>query len=74
MVIFLYRHSRQGAAAYEEAVAKNEVNHVEVIVAKNRTGKTGVATLVFQDHHMRFSDPESDSFATAAPGPSPFDN
>lgn len=74
MVIFLYRHSRQGAAAYEEALANNSVNDVEVIVAKNRTGKTGVATLVFHDHHMRFTDPKSDSFEQAAPGPSPFDN
>lgn len=74
MVIFLYRHSRQSQAAYEEAVANDTVNNVEVIVAKNRTGKTGVATLVFQDHHMRFSDPQSDSLAATAPGPSPFEN
>ena len=74
MVLFLYRHSRQGVAAYEEALANNTVNNVEVIVAKNRTGRTGVATLVFHDSHMRFSDPSSDSLAATAPGPSPFDN
>lgn len=67
MVIFLYRHSRQGKAAMEEAVASNTVNNVEVIVAKNRTGKTGTATLVFNEQHMRFTDPDSDSLAATAP-------
>lgn len=74
MVLFLYRHSRQSAAAYEEALANNTLNDVEVIVAKNRTGKTGITKLTFHDHHMHFSDPQTDSLESTAPGPSPFGN
>jgi replicative DNA helicase len=72
MVIFLYRHSRQSAAAYEEAKATGTENDVEVIIAKNRTGRTGITKLRFDDQHMRFSDPLTESLASTAPGPSPF--
>ncbi len=74
MVLFLYRHSRQSAAAYEEALANDTLNDVEVIVAKNRTGKTGITKLKFHDHYMRFADPQTDSLESTAPGPSPFGN
>ncbi|MDD2283586.1 MAG: DnaB-like helicase C-terminal domain-containing protein, partial [Eubacteriales bacterium] len=70
----LYRHSRQSAAAYEEALANDTLNDVEVIVAKNRTGKTGITKLKFHDHYMRFADPQTDSLESTAPGPSPFGN
>lgn len=74
MVLFLYRHSRQSAAAYEESVAQGTENHVEVIIAKNRTGKTGITKLIFDDQHMRFNDPLTDSLESTAPGPSPFED
>lgn len=74
MVLFLYRHSRQSAAAYEEARAKGTENEVEIIIAKNRTGKTGITKLIFDDQHMRFNDPLTDSLESTAPGPSPFDD
>lgn len=72
MVLFLYRHSRQSAAAFEEAKAQGTVNDVEVIIAKNRTGRTGITKLIFDDQHMRFNDPLTESLASTAPGPSPF--
>ncbi|MGI6363413.1 MAG: DnaB-like helicase C-terminal domain-containing protein [Bacillota bacterium] len=74
MVIFLYNHSRQSAAAYEEALANDALNVVDVIVAKNRTGKTGITKLKFLDNHMLFTDPYTDSLAESAPGTSPFDD
>jgi replicative DNA helicase len=74
MVIFLYNHSRQSAAAYEEAVANNTLNVVEIIIAKNRTGKTGITKLTFNDNQMRFSDPQTDSLESTTPGASPFGN
>lgn len=73
MVMFLYRHARQSAAAYEEAKAQGTENDVDVIIAKNRTGKTGITKLLFDDQHMRFVDPQTDSIESTAPGPSPFD-
>lgn len=73
MVLFLYRHSRTSPAAYEECKALGTENDVEVIVAKNRTGRTGITKLYFDDQHMRFSDPHSDSYEAQAPGPVPFD-
>lgn len=72
MVIFLYRHSRQSAAAFEEAKAQGTENEVEIIIAKNRTGRTGVTKLIFDDQHMRFNDPISISVESSAPGQSPF--
>lgn len=72
MVLFLYRHSRQSAAAFEEAKAQGTENDVEVIIAKNRTGRTGITKLIFDDQHMRFNDPLTDSLESTAPGPSPF--
>ena len=74
MVIFLYRHSRQSAAAYEEAKAQGTENDVEVIVAKNRTGKTGITKLLFDDQHMRFNDPQTESIIASVPGSAPFED
>lgn len=73
MVFFLYRHSKQSAAALEEAMANNTENQVDFIIAKNRTGRTGITKLIFDDQHMRFNDPQTDSLETTAPGPSPFE-
>ena len=73
MVIFLYRHSRQSAAAYEEAKAQGTDKDVEVIVAKNRTGRTGITKLIFDDQYMRFTDDITESLEATAPGASPFD-
>lgn len=73
MVIFLYRHAKQSAAAFEEAQAQGTENDTEIIVAKNRTGKTGITKLIFDDQYMRFNDPQTDSIAASAPGPSPFE-
>ena len=74
MVLFLYRHSRQSAAAFEECKALGTENDVDIIIAKNRTGQTGITKLIFDDQHMRFNDPQTDSIASTAPGPSPFDD
>ncbi|MTI95690.1 MAG: toprim domain-containing protein [Firmicutes bacterium] len=73
MVMFLYRHARQSAEAYEEAKNNGTENDVEIIVAKNRTGKTGITKLIFDDQYMRYVDPQSESIEAVSPGPPPPD-
>lgn len=67
MVLFLYRHARLSAAAYEEARSKGEENVVEVIVAKNRTGRTGLTKLEFDEQYMYYSDPVTRSIEATVP-------
>ncbi|WP_353894409.1 DnaB-like helicase C-terminal domain-containing protein [Proteinivorax hydrogeniformans] len=67
MIVFLYRHARVSVEAMEEAKAEGKENDTEVIVAKNRTGKTGVATLVFDDRYLRFVDPAGESLEKNMP-------
>lgn len=67
MIVFLYRHARQNLEAFEEAKAEGRENEVEVIIAKNRTGKTGTATLIFDDRYLRYIDPQGESLEKSAP-------
>ncbi|WP_350342435.1 DnaB-like helicase C-terminal domain-containing protein [Proteinivorax tanatarense] len=67
MIVFLYRHARVSVEALEEAKAEGKENDTEVIVAKNRTGKTGIATLVFDDRYLRFIDPAGESLEKNMP-------
>lgn len=67
MIVFLYRHARTSLQAFEEMQAEGRENEVEIIVAKNRTGKTGTATLIFDDRYLRYIDPQGESLEKSAP-------
>ncbi|SHJ92273.1 replicative DNA helicase [Anaerobranca californiensis DSM 14826] len=67
MIIFLYRHAKTSLQAFEEAKAEGRENEVEIIVAKNRTGKTGTTTLIFDDRYLRYIDPLGESLEKTAP-------
>lgn len=67
MIVFLYRHARTSLQAFEEMKAEGRENEVEVIVAKNRTGKTGATTLIFDDRYLRYIDPQGESLEKNAP-------
>ena len=67
MIMFLYRHSRTSLEAFEEMQAEGKENEVEIIIAKNRTGKTGTTTLIFDDRYLRYIDPQGESLEKTAP-------
>jgi len=67
-VMFLYRHAHTSAAAREEAEIEGTENETEVIVAKQRTGQTGIVKLFFEDEFIRFIDPENISLENSMPG------
>lgn len=66
-VIFLYRHAHTSAAAREKAIEDGTEEDTEVIIAKQRTGKTGSVKLYFENDFIRFVDPENVSLEANMP-------
>lgn len=54
LVIFLYRDEYYGI--YKDAAGQSTVGRCEVIIAKNRNGKTGSAVVSFNGAKMRFNN------------------
>lgn len=55
IVLFLHR---EDFGKREEEVPENKRGLAEIILAKNRSGPTGIATMVFQKHYYKFVDHE----------------
>ncbi|MFW5790569.1 MAG: replicative DNA helicase [Bacillota bacterium] len=66
-VIFLYRDAHTSAAAREKAELEGTEGKTDIIIAKQRTGQTGLVNLHFDEEHIRFVDPENMSYEDAIP-------
>ena len=55
IVIFLYRESYYKTAAQKQLDGEDAIDECEVIVAKNREGRTDMVRLAFQGNYARFT-------------------
>ncbi|MGM0419997.1 MAG: replicative DNA helicase [Bacillota bacterium] len=67
-VLFLFREAHTSAAAREKAELEGNAGETDIIIAKQRTGQTGLVKLHFDEDHIRFLDPENQSYEEVMPG------